>query len=70
MEATRTALTDRERLQQTCAALRAEVRQLQADIERDDTEWIESVRWFAAMMTQAAARLRIEPPSTYAGKSQ
>jgi hypothetical protein len=56
------ALEERERLQQTCAALRAEVRQLQADIERVHTERIESGRWFAAMMTEAAPRLRIDHP--------
>ncbi len=68
-EAARAVLTDRERLQQTCEALRAEIRQLRADMERGDSEWIESVRWFATVMREAAARLQIEPPPASAGGS-
>jgi hypothetical protein len=55
------AQEERERLQQTCDAWRAEVRQLQADIERARTARADTAQWFSAMIKETAARLRIEP---------
>jgi hypothetical protein len=52
-----------ERLQQQCDVLREEVRRLQAETERAHTERAETAQWFSAMIKEAAARLRIEPPS-------
>lgn len=56
------AQKEREHLQQTRAALRAEVRRVCAEIERLQNERAESTRWCATMMQEAAARLRIGHP--------
>jgi hypothetical protein len=61
-EVAKAAQKDRERLQQNCEELREEVRRLQAEAERLRTERAETAQWFAAMIRETAARLRIEPP--------
>ena len=53
---------EREQLQQTLAALRAEVGRVRAEIERLQNERAESAQWFAAMIKEAASRFRIERP--------
>ena len=57
------AQTDCARLQQQCEALREEVRRLTVETERVRPERTETAQWFSAMIKEAAARLRIEPPS-------
>jgi hypothetical protein len=59
-EAADAAQKEREQLQQTLAALRAEVGRVHAEIERLQNERAESAQWFAAMIKEAASRFRIE----------
>ena len=61
-EAADAAQKNREQLQQTLATLRAEVRRIHAEIERLQSERVESARWYVALMREATARLRIEHP--------
>jgi hypothetical protein len=51
-----------ERLRHEGEQLRAEVSRLTAESERVQRERAETAQWVAARMTEAAARLRSEPP--------
>jgi predicted RNase H-like nuclease (RuvC/YqgF family) len=51
-----------ERLQRNCEELREEVRLLKAETERLRTEQANTAQWFTALMKDATARFRIEPP--------
>jgi hypothetical protein len=57
------AQKDCAQLQQQCEALREEIRRLTVETERRQQERTETVLWFSAVIKEAAARLRIEPPS-------
>jgi len=61
-EAAGAAQKECERLRQQGEALREEVRRLQAETERLQKERADTAQWFAAMMKEAAARLRVERP--------
>ena len=64
------AQTECERLRHEVEQLRAEVKRLTAEIEHLQRERAEAAQWFAATMTEAAARLRSEPSSGASGGSQ
>lgn len=51
-----------KRLRHEAEQLRAEVRRLTAEFERIQRERAEMAQWLAARITEAAARLRSEPP--------
>ena len=54
---------ERERLQQQCAALREEARQLHAELGRLRKERTDAAHWVATMVQEAAARFLPPPPS-------
>ena len=61
-EAAQAAKTERDRLQEQCAALREQVRQLHGELTRLQKERAEAAQWCANMIREAAARFPIAPP--------
>ena len=61
-EAAQAAKTERDRLQEQCAALRDQVRQLHGELTRLQKERAEAAQWCANMIREAAARFPIAPP--------
>ena len=53
---------ERERLQQQCAALREEARQLHAELGRLRKERTDTAHWVATMLQEAATRFPLPPP--------
>ena len=62
-EAARAAQTERERLLRQGEALRAQVRQLHAELVRLQKERADAAHWFATMLQEASARFPLTPPS-------
>ena len=60
-EAARAAQAERDRLQQEGEALRAQVRQLHAELVRLQKDRADAAHWFATILQEAAARFPIAP---------
>ena len=61
-EAAQAAKAERDRLQEQCAAVREQVRQLHVEFTRLQKERAEAAQWCATMIREAAARFPIAPP--------